>query len=428
MSNDETTIEYFSALWDCEYCKTRDIFARNPRNPEQRIDHCPNCGAAIPEPIDVETRGHEGNPYKTPSEGQWTQLLDAFSAQQGEAGPDWACPACSSMNSDLHSHCVSCGHARGEDPREKEVTEDTMDREVTARDTPSSTEERPPQEAIPPHLSKRDAGIEQETCRHEPTVSSHGHHRSKALPVFACFAALATCIWLVWFFFFSASDVQVEVTGLSWERKIAVEDFAPRQSGAWKGTVPSDAYNEQETRKVHHYNKVQTGTKVVKHQRSRRVQSGTRQECSTENKGNGIIKRTCHSVPEYKTEYYTDRDIEPVYRDDPVYETWVDYTVNRWKFSRWITASGNNHDAHWPETTIRSTESTIPNIGDERLGERTEHYTVRLREIDSDEPRVWNETVFLSRWQQFSIGESFVIHTNRIGTILGSLEATASSP
>lgn len=85
MSNDETTIEYFSALWDCEYCKTRDIFARNPKSRATNELALPNCGAAIPEPIDVETRGHEGNPYKTPSEGQWTQLLDAFSAQQGEA-------------------------------------------------------------------------------------------------------------------------------------------------------------------------------------------------------------------------------------------------------------------------------------------------------------------------------------------------------
>ena len=428
MPNNGTTVEYFSALWNCKYCLTKDIFARNPRNPEQRIDHCPNCGAAIPEPIDVDTRGHEGNPYRTPSEDQWTQLFDTFSAQQGEAGPDWTCESCSSLNSDLHSHCVSCGYPRKPQKEEKAVAENTRGREVTARDIPSSAEEQPPQETFPPHLSKRDAQIEQETHQREPSVSGHGYHRSKALPVMAGFTALAACVWLVWFFFFSASDVQVEVIGFSWERKIAVEDFAPRQSGAWQGSVPSDAYNERETRKVHHYNKVQTGTRVVEHQRSRRVQSGSRRECSTENRENGVIKRTCHSVPEYRTEYYTDSDTVPVYRDDPIYKTWIDYTVNRWEFSRWITASGNNHDAHWPETPIHSVGSAIPKIGDERLSERTEHYIVRLREMGSGEPRIWNETVSFSRWQKFSISEGFVIHTNRIGTILGSLEATTSSP
>lgn len=230
--------------------------------------------------------------------------------------------------------------------------------------------------------------------QHEPTVSSHGHHRSKALPISVCFAALATCIWLVWFFFFSASDVQVEVTGLSWERKIAVEDFAPRQSGAWKGTVPSDAYNEQETRKVHHYNKVQTGTKVVRNTSDRGASSpALGRNARRKTKGTASSSEPVTVFPSTKRNTTPFDDIEPVYRDDPVYETWVDYTVNRWKFSRWITASGNNHDAHWPETQIHPAHSAIPNIGNERLGERTEHYTVRLREMNSDEPRVWNETV-----------------------------------
>lgn len=128
----------------------------------------------------------------------------------------------------------------------------------------------------------------------------------------------------------------------------------------------------------------QSGTRPETYTESERYQSGTRQDCTTVTRGNGVGQRTCRDVPIYSTRsvqrtrpvptystrsvqrfrtvtvpqrrlvsrtrqvpvyqtrmvtrtrevpVYSTRKVpvqEPILVDQPVYDTWVTYTVNQW--------------------------------------------------------------------------------------------------
>jgi hypothetical protein len=81
------------------------------------------------------------------------------------------------------------------------------------------------------------------------------------------------------------------------------------------------------------------------------------------------------------------------YREEPIYDDWCSYTVNRWGHDHWVTAEGTGADVpRWPAVQVTACGS----LGCTREGTRTAHYTLSLAEIEGParqecqvDERVW---------------------------------------
>ena len=211
---------------------------------------------------------------------------------------------------------------------------------------------------------------------------------------------------------FSTEPVPVQITDFSWNRSIAIEDFQPRARGDWQESVPFDAYNRSSSQKIRSYKQVPDGTEQVAVTKSRPVT-----KIRTVNTGNGGF--TTETYTDYES--YTDYETRTKYKDVPVYDTWIDYTVDRWGSTTPARSSGNDRKPYWPETNVSSHNPV--KIGDTREGARSQSYQIHLleqKDKDDDDkkaPRTWEETVEFSRWQSFDNNENLIIEVNKLGVI-----------
>jgi hypothetical protein len=100
---------------------------------------------------------------------------------------------------------------------------------------------------------------------------------------------------------------------------------------------------------------METRTKQV----SEQVQSGTQNySCGTTDLGNGYFQdRTC-TRPVYQTRTRTETYQEPIYRREPVYDTWLIWEVDRWVPARTLTSRGTTPERAWPVVRIGGAERT----------------------------------------------------------------------
>jgi hypothetical protein len=105
----------------------------------------------------------------------------------------------------------------------------------------------------------------------------------------------------IYFWVFTSEDKTLVITAQEAFYQVPVEDYQPRQKGGWDETVPADAYNQNAYSKQRGSHQVYTG-----------------QTCTGSGKD-----ETCHSN----------------YISVPDYDTWVNYTVNRWEVKRIATAA-----------------------------------------------------------------------------------------
>lgn len=85
------------------------------------------------------------------------------------------------------------------------------------------------------------------------------------------------------------------------------------------------------------------------------------------NNGNGTF--TEHRTPRYRTEYRTETYQDPVYRQEPVYDTKYYYNIDRWVKTRSVKTSGTTDEPYWGTVELKSKE---------RQGSKTESYNVTV--------------------------------------------------
>lgn len=138
-------------------------------------------------------------------------------------------------------------------------------------------------------------------------------------------------------------------------------------------------------------------------QKSRQVFDGYDTYYSYHDNGNGSFEEVEHQTPRYRTEYYTETEQRPVYRDDPVYQTKYYYTIWRWVYNRTETASGINNEPYWPEYTLAEKE---------RVGEQTKDYSVKGMVKNKEKTYSCSEEI----WNILTINKTFQIKTS-VGVI-----------
>lgn len=167
-------------------------------------------------------------------------------------------------------------------------------------------------------------------------------NRDHAVPVLFGTGALL-CVGVVIGLFVWSEPKSMRVASRNWSCSIDVQRLRAVQDGAWKYSVPSDAYDKNCYRK-------QDGTEKVK----------VGEDCETKTvikNGKSKTKRTC-----------TARYIKV-----PTYGTWCDYTVNRWKHERSVISNGGGaQPVAWPDPDLDE---------DERENGRAVTYTLYLKTV-----------------------------------------------
>jgi len=160
---------------------------------------------------------------------------------------------------------------------------------------------------------------------------------------------IAVLVFGIWYLFVRTTSVQVTITGHRWERAIGVEEYAELHESDWRDAVPSDARGVRCRDKQRSTKKVPTGE----------------EECRTEKKDNK------------DGTYEQIKKCKPIYRDEPVYDDWCTYTVQRWKQLAPVKLSGTGMTPAWPTEGLPPAEAS-PALGARRQGKRVTTYVLEL--------------------------------------------------
>lgn len=182
-------------------------------------------------------------------------------------------------------------------------------------------------------------------------------------------------------------DTTVAVTAHAWEREIRIEDFAPRSRGDWCDSMPGDAYRVSRSER-------QRGT--------RQVPDG--ETCTFRNvdRGDGTFRRE---------EVCTTN-----YRSEPVYDTYCNYTVDRWEYARSAETAGADRNPVWANVRLGS---------DEREAGRNADYFLELRSEDRNEDNDYRCEVDESLWTQADEGSRWTL---AVGAVAGEARCNSLEP
>jgi predicted nucleic acid-binding Zn ribbon protein len=275
----------YEMLWDCDYCGTKKLLGKTHR-------HCPECGAVQ----DAERRYFPTDDEKVAAE------------DHEFVGADRHCPMCNAPNSARAKFCTECGGP---------VAEGVEVRGVGGGPSQASEARRPK-----PKSNK------------------------KGLVVLGILGLVAAAVAVLVFW---KKEVALTVTGHTWQREIAIEQFAALNEDEWCDQMPQAAYNVSRSREVRSHRDIPDGEECT----TRRVDNkdGTfteKQECRTK------------------------------YRKEPVYDDKCRFTVNRWHEVRTVHTAGKSlsETPIWPAVTLPPRPAEV--LGAERPGRRVETYTIHF--------------------------------------------------
>ncbi len=199
-------------------------------------------------------------------------------------------------------------------------------------------------------------------------------------------------IWAIYSVVTYRKTENFTVAHIGWDTQIGVQQYQTVHEGGWR--VPSGGRETDSYRK-------QRGT--------RSVPNGTERVCSGTGKDKKCSNRT-------------------KYRQEPVYDRWYEYDIDRWLSIEPLTAAGNqdtnkaaNRDTHewyWPDTSD-GTYIDSPTIGNKRLGLRQTHFFIvfnndnkdsKLQQIPVDMPE--------ERWKTHHMGAKYSITFGWFNNIL----------
>lgn len=326
--------------WICPVCNHKNT---------GNLELCESCGSS-------QQKNKDGsNPFFLDSTSQ--EVTDPKELKEAYAGPDWICEYCGTSNDNLTDSCKQCGNPKG-DKEEKKYNDQPQNLEL-----PETTEEE--------------------------------NKRRKLYWIIGSASAVIITLLLVWLLL--PSNVPVKITGFSWQRSIDIEFSRLETEEGWD--IPTGGTEVDHETRFHHNDRVLDHYESVEVQKSREVQTGTETvHTGTKDLGNGYYEDTYEERPVYSTEYYTETEQEPVYRDVPVYQTWYTYKIIRWYHDRYATSSGTSQTGlYWATYTLADKE---------RVGGKTETYTVHLLSQEK-EPRKLTYTCPIQEWQGYKIGEEF---------------------
>lgn len=322
--------------------------------PARTHKFCPNCGS----PQNPATR-------RFPSDAE-KKAVAAYEFK----GASLVCPACHALNDGDAKFCRQCGA-----PLENAARAERVGDQVKAAGAQfaADAERNVQQEELDADLARARASTPKKGG------ISWGKLAIIAVVVIAVIGLIAALTW--------KKEVSAQVTQLNWERVVAIEAYSAVGGGSWCDSMPGDAYNVSRSQRQRSTNRIPDG-----------------EICSVRRIDNG--DGTFREQEECQTKY----------REEPVYDDYCSFTVNRWAYTRDVTASGvlGEHDPAWPTLNLRSSTG----LGSEREGGRTETYRVLLQAED----KVYTCVVDYDVWQRVNVGSAYELP---VSVVTGSPDCSA---
>ena len=347
----------YQMLWDCAYCDTAKLLALDHR-------HCPNCGGAQ----DAERR------YFPSDE-------DKVAVEDHEfTGADWQCPSCDTPNAALANFCVNCGGSQEDGQR-------VMQRADQVAGEGTDSVEQAQAEARQHRQAERDARQAEYEARRAAAGGkpAKGGGGGKKVILWVGLAVLAVVLILI----FWKKTAMVTVSGHTWARSVAIEQFQAVQDSEWCDGMPSGAYSVSRQREVRD---------------TRQVEDGETCEIVQQDQGDGTFKEV--------------EECTPNYREEDVYDQMCYFTIDQWQEVRTEEATGASlaEEPRWPEVRLQQTGRRL---GAEREGARSERYIVLFR---TDEGETHECSFPEARWRSFTVGQSIEAE---LGGVTGNLRCSS---
>ena len=332
----------YQMLWDCPACGTEKLLG---------LDHrfCPACGS----PQDPEKRYFPADDEKVAVE------------DHEFAGADRQCGACEVPNSAKATHCGACGCPL-DDAEEVARRKDQRAKGFSAAENVDAAEKEHADRKRKEELARR--GITEEEP--EPPKSSKKGLVLGCVGLLIGAIALFCCVSMFW-----KTEAPMAVSAHSWERTVEVETFKTVNESDWCSKVPS---------------KGKVTKKKSKQNGSKQIPDG--QDCKTvrQDKGDGTFteKEECTTK----------------YRDEPIYDDWCDYDIDKWVVTDTKKSGGALDDKRsWPSVSEKKNKV--------REGSKNERYTVTRQDGEGDThtcdfpEKQWSSMAVGSQW----VGEVSVV-------------------
>lgn len=390
-------------VWDCKYCGTDKI--------RGSVYKCPNCGRQR----DNDVTFYIDNPKNYISKEEEEKL---------NKNPDWLCSFCDALNSDDNDKCYNCGASKADSEmnyfqnKEKQAEaerERLLEREKAnasydrnGRERTWDTDEEIENEVE--KLNKTDtpatynsveeeiASLINEDYKDEYKASKKKYKNQISRKFIGITAgiliAIMAIVGVVWLCLPKTQNVTVQ--SFKWERVLEIEEYKTVQESGW--SVPDGGRVYDEKTEIRSYNKVldhyETKTRTYTEQVIDHYEdyvSGHR------DLGNGRFEEIISQRPVYRTETKTETYQEPVYRQDPVYDTKYYYEIERWIHKEDLKTSGKDQNPIWKEYEYKEKE---------REGSKSEKYTVivktkkeKIKEYDLE----YDEWITLKQGQKIKL-------------------------
>lgn len=200
-------------------------------------------------------------------------------------------------------------------------------------------------------------------------------------------------------------DTTITVDSKSWERIIQIQEYRTVQESDW--SLPDGGRLDHTANEIHHYDQVLDHYEEVAVTKSRTVQDGYTTHTRTVDNGNGTFTEETYETPNYRTEYYTEYETQPVYVSVPVYMTKYYYDIEKWIDTRTADSSGEDDDVYWAETNLAENE---------REDERSEMYEISF--VDEKGRQVLTKECTYDSYMSLHAGDKVSAEKNQFGAIL----------
>ena len=320
----------------------------------------------------------------------------------------WDCPQCESKGllGKTHRHCPTCGAAQ--DPSKRYFPEPGQEVEVKDHrfvgkdwlcgycESPSSAAAAFCGNCGAPKEGAKDVALVSDRAAAPPTpptppptklagdgsAPAKGSRWVMGLVLLVLFGLAAGLYQL-----FSKHDEAVQLVDKAWTRQIDVERYTAVRSSDWCDSLPAGAYSVNSTREQRSTRQIEDG------QTCREVRTDA---------GDGTFSKR--------------QECSPRYRSEPVYDNKCSYRINRWQVLRTDTLQGGAALAPaWPTPLLANNLAgggTVNTLGAERLGTRTERYTVNLK---SAKGKTWTCPVDAAMWATLEDGQNLSMKVRGTG-------------
>lgn len=305
----------------------------------------------------------------------------------------WTCTSCPTINSGPNNRCKSCGNPRSENDGEKFNFDPSTSPVVSAPAevaralagpdrTCSSCGTDNPADArqcvscgnpIEADDTERGRKLEQ-----EPILPPKTREQPQVIPIIGALCFIVIFSYLAWFLLLETKSVKAIVVNHEWKMGYEIEEERTITSEAWEDNVPFNARVIRRTNKQRDTEPVVVGTEWVKSEE--------------ENLENGYTKETMEEVE--------------IIEDKPIYDTWCTYQYEDWVYDDTKEKEGVGKSPSFPILQLQSTQ---------RIAGEIEEYWI----VFEDENLIERKKLFPAmEWERIEKGERFILHINRIGSIL----------